>query len=240
MNLKLEAAIFSYLGLQEGSNRKLGAAKGKITMLANELAEEIGAITAREKILRFLIALATSESSRLDLLKKRFTVGSLYEEGERIFGWWDTKSQIQAEQLPMYTQTGWVSGKVYFVDQVDKTWKSRGFHPAEHLPIIFFSGGMTVNFQVDQSLLFLKHGYALPCQLQWQRVNTDGISCLYVERSIISSGFWHAWKWWDTAKWWYLEKRPELFADLDWWGETLPPQRFEPEDDPYAAVLGGD
>jgi hypothetical protein len=64
---------------------------------------------------------------------------------------------------------------------------------------------------------------------------------LFVTRSIIEHGFWQAWKWYGAeTKWWYLENRPELFADFDWWGESATkPVRYEPTDNPYAAVLGG-
>jgi hypothetical protein len=62
---------------------------------------------------------------------------------------------------------------------------------------------------------------------------------LFVDRSIIEHGFWQAWKWYGAdTQWWYLEHRPELFADLEWWVDSKP-MRYEPQDDPYAAVLGG-
>lgn len=235
--LAVETAITEYLDLGQSSNRKLGAAKGKITKLVNELAKEIGAVLAREKILKFLESLKIGSNERLDFLLKRFTPGTFYEEGERIFGWWDINEQVQAEELPMYTEIGWDGSKTYIVSVSGGGLK--GFCIAQPIPVKFYAGGLEVSFDVKQSLFWLEYGYALPCKLQWHRGQWDGGTCLWVNRSIFSSGFWQAWKWWEGAKWWYLEKRPELFAPLDWWGKELSPQRFEPEDDPYAAVLGG-
>jgi hypothetical protein len=235
--LAVETAIAEYLDCH-GSNRKLGAAKGKITKLASELASEIGAVAARERILKFLKQLEV-HSDRLDLLKKRFTPGSFYEEGNRLFGWWDLEKQSQAEALPLYTEMQWGGHKSYIISGSSPEWKDRGFDVASRLPVEFFRAGLEVKFDVKQSAFWLEYGYALPCTLQWHRtVWEDNKPALLVHRSIISAGFCQAWKWWDGAKWWYLEKRPELFADLDWWGEVVP-QRFEPEGDPYAAVLGG-
>jgi hypothetical protein len=235
--LAVETAIAEYIDLQ-GGNRKLGAAKGKVTKLANELAFEIGVIAARERILKFLKQIEI-HSERLDLLKKRFTPRTFYIEQERIFGWWDINDQFQAEPLPIYSETNWDNSNAYIVAPCAGEWNSRGFDVAQPLPVKFHSGGLEVSFPVKQSLFWLEHGYALPCELQWRRGEwPEGGTCLWVDRSIIQFGFWQAWKWWDTAKWWYLDKRPELFADMDWWGEPPAPQRFEP-DDPYAAVLGG-
>lgn len=90
---------------------------------------------------------------------------------------------------------------------------------------------------------WLKYGYALPCDLPWHRGKIDNTygECLWVDRSIISAGWWCAYKWWPDCQWWYYERHPEWFTDMDWWPayEEPKPQRFSPIDDPYAAVLGG-
>lgn len=236
--LAVETAIAEYLDLWQVSNRKLGAAKGKITKLASELAGEMGATAARERIFGFLESIEI-QSERLDLLRKRFDPKSFYEEGEKIFGWWDGENQVQAQELPLVKSNGyWVNWD--FCRKDTSIWRARGFEVPVSFPVESLEEGSIVKFDVKRSLDFIEHGYALPCELQWHRGYwDDGGTCLWVDRSIISVGFWQAWKWWDTAKWWYLEKRPELFADLDWWSNELPPRRFEPEDDPYAVVLGG-
>lgn len=235
---KMLEAILAYLS-ENGSNRKIAAAKGRITKFANELASEIGAAAAREKILK-LLEDVTEESSRWDLLKNRFTPGSLYTEGDRVFGWWDTSAQVQAEELPLYGSGATYSVSFYRRDNEAWLWRQRGFELAEDLPTVRRGNELVVQFNVKRSLFWLKYGYALPCDLPWHRGRFDGDgNCLWVDRSIISAGWWQAWKWWDGAKWWYLEKRPELFADMDWWGDwEEKPVFYSPPDDPYAAVLG--
>lgn len=235
----LKEAIHQYL-VADGTSQRVGAAKARVTRLVKDLAEEFGSVTVRELALSFVQSASASYvpvPDQLQLLLNRFTFGSLYVEGQRPFGWHE-ESQAQAEELPLY----YFSEKSCEVSYSNcpkqkKLWEQRGFHLAEDLPVIWrsYSNCLEVVFPIKRSLIFLEYGYALPCQLQWRWDNEGFI----VTRSIISSGFWCAWKWWSDAKYWYLEKRPELFAELDWWGEEMPHQRFEPEDDPYAAVLGG-
>lgn len=217
----------------------VGTAKARVTRLVNDLAQEFGPATARELALACVqSAPEASVPDRVSLLTQRFTVGSLYVDNQTVFGWYEPQSQAQAEALPLY-----YTGESYEVSfsmttKESKLWQQRGFHLAEDLPVVRhgFSRCLEVVSPIKRALHFLEYGYALPCQLQWYR-DEDGF---HVSRSIISAGFWCAWKWWSDAKYWYLEKRPELFADMDWWGEEIPAvrQRFEPEDDPYAAVLG--
>lgn len=235
---KILEAILAYL-LGDGSSRKIAAAKGRITKLASELASELGAVQAREEILQVLTEVK-EDSSRWLLLKNRFTAGSLYQEGDRVFGWWDITLQAQAEELPLYHSGASYSVSFYRRQNEALLWRQRGFEEAEALPTTRRGGELLVEFNVQRSLFWLKYGYALPCKLPWHRGRFDGDEdCLWVDRSIISAGWWQAWKWWDGAKWWYLEKRPELFADMDWWGDWEDKPIFHsPVDDPYAAVLG--
>lgn len=226
---KLHQAIERYATAE--TSRKAAAAKGAITRLVKDLALELGVVATRNEVVK-----ALEPFPDLNWTRQRFTPGSLYQEGEHIFGWWEEgEVQLMAEQLPIARSQN--SYLVSFWDCKDvNLWQQRGFHTAEPLPIEFWPDGLRVRFEDKKTPIFLEHGYALPCLLQWMW--EPGKEYL-VTRSIISSGFWQAWKWWPDAQWWYLNKRPELFSDLDWWGEDAPPPRFEPDDDPYAAVLGG-
>jgi hypothetical protein len=228
---KIKRAIERYL--LADTTRKAAAAKGAITRLANDLAIEFGVVVARKKVWEALDSFVEVP----DWMFLRFTPGSFYQEGDRIMGWWDEgEIQLQAEALPLHHY-----GNVYSVSFFGRSdeaplWELKGFYVAQDLPIKFYRESIQVSFNIRQTLTFLEQGYALPCDLQWQWEQGEEFR---VSRSIISCGFWQAWKWWEGAKWWYLDHRPELFVDLDWWGEEPAPQRFEPEDDPYAAVLGG-
>jgi hypothetical protein len=209
------------------------SAKGNLTRFVNSL-EGISVKEFRSVVSGVLSGVGTEETSRLTLLKHRFIPGSPYEEGNRVFGWWHDE-QLQAEELPLYYRGGTMGYSVSFHGRDGALWRRRGFELPSHYPLEFGEGEIWVRFDFKSALFFASLGFANPCSLQWYWNETDG---LVVSRSIISEGFWQAWKWWEGASWWYLEKRPELFADIDWWGEELP-QRFEPpEDNPYAAVLG--
>lgn len=246
---KLREAIRKYLSFGI-SNRTIGAAKGKITKLVNESASELGTEKARE-LARSVLALVLAEGQevtehRVEILKNRFDVKSFYLEGDRVFGWFDPEHQVQAEELPFY-----FSGAAYYVSFYRRQneymlWLDRGFEAAEDLPTIRDGDELTVNFHPTRSLFWLEYGYALPCKLPWYRGKFDGAAntedeCLWVSRSIISAGWWCAWKWWEGCQWWYYERHPEWFSEMvDWWGTYEPtPVRYEPIDDPYAAVLGG-
>jgi hypothetical protein len=247
---KLREAIRSYL-LQDGSSRKIASAKGRITKLVNESAADLGVQKARE-LARTVLALVIVEgqnisTGRENLLKNRFDVRSFYLEGDRVFGWYDPETQVQAEELPLYFNDGAYYYYVSFYRRSDdySFWRSRGFEAAEDLPTIQHRDGLEVKFDVKRSLFWLQYGYALPCKLQYHRGRFDGNGigddreeCFWVSRSIISSGWWCAYKWWPDCQWWYYERHPEWFTEMDWWG-TPEPVRHEPIDDPYAAVLGG-
>lgn len=242
---KLKAAIERYLSADTKS--KKSSAKGAITRIINERSLTVAAPTMRAEF--WSVAVQFDSDVDLGWLKQRFTVGSFFQEGEKIFGWWDDGSaQVQAEQLPLYHRA-WsdelphVLSSKYYVSfyrcpNEIHLWKERGFYQAEELPIALHWYEKQVKFDVNRSGFWVKYGYALPCELPWSRYD----DCLMVKRSIISAGWWSAYKWWPGCCWWYYGKHPEWFADLEWWGTYNPtpqPQRFEPPDDPYALVLGG-
>lgn len=214
---KLRNAVKRYLDADTG--RKESAAKGLITKAANEL----GDLEKIWDVLREFEGLP-------DWMHQRFTRGSQYLEGDRLFGWY-AEYQIQAEALPMLGLTV----NFYGFKKELYLWKQRGFEEPEKLPVTYYSDSIWVSFPVEKSPFMARYGYALPCELQWKR--SDLGEALEVTRSIIPYGFWQAWKWSENARWWYLEHRPELFADSEWW-ETKS-KRWEPENDPYAVVLGG-
>lgn len=242
---KLGEAISQYLSLA-ASSRKISAAKGRITKLVNESADELGAEKARE-LARTVLALVITEDQptsidRVELLKNRFNPKSFYLEGDRVFGWYDPEHQAQAEELPLVqSENGW-HVSFYRLKNELNLWRSRGFKTAESLPTIRRGDELSVEFHPARSLFWLEYGYALPCKLPWHRGKFDNThdECLWVSRSIIPAGWWCAWKWWEGCQWWYYERHPEWFSDMDWWGTYEPaPVRYEPMDDPYAVVLGG-
>jgi hypothetical protein len=227
---KLKLAIERYQ--RADTIRKAAGAKGVITRLTNELAQEIGPVEARKKIWEVL-----AQVEHPDWMRQRFSPGSFYKEGDRFFGWWDEgQLQFQAEELPFYKLRD--SLEVCFAHCRDDSlkWQLRGFYVATQFPVFRGESHLEVSFPVEKTPFWIEFGYALPCSLQW-RWDENGF---YVTRSIISQGFWCAYKWWEGCQWWYYEKHPEWFADMAVWGEDVLPQQFEPENDPYAAVLGGD
>lgn len=154
-----------------------------------------------------------------DWIKNRFTPGSLYREGDAVFGWFYAE-QRQAKPIPVDVP---LCCEGYL-----KVLKTRdGF--IESVPIPITTNGY-VSVPVQDTFIYTKCGYAEACSLQWHR-DSEGYK---VNRSIIPHGFWQAWKWWDGAWQWYLEKRPELFEDFECWGELVPDPRIKPG----SAVLG--
>lgn len=235
-----EQAIEKYLAAD--TMRKQSGAKGAITRLANDRAAEIGVIAARKEIQEILSSFSSEDLPHW--LRHRFQPGSFYHEGDRVMGWWDEMLQVQAQKLPLVQSEKGYHVSFYACSQDTPLWNERGFGLSESLPVRRMRDGLIVDISLKKTLFWLEYGYALPCKLQWHRGSFDGLvgqdECLWVERSILSAGYWQAWKWWGTeTKYWYLEKRPELFNEMTWWGELeAQPIRYEPEDDPYAVVLG--
>jgi hypothetical protein len=231
--------------LEADRARTMASTKGVITRLANERALEIGVEAARKEILEILNELnklLKYSDSLPDWLLLRFMPGSFYQEGERVMGWWDVERQVQAEHLPIHhcNQRYWVN----FSTHPDEfhLWYERGFDSPKELPVIFGyePSRLLVSFPVKRLPKLIEYGYALPCPLQWHWSEGEG---LYVNRSIIEHGFWKAWRWHEGSRLWYLEHLPELFVDMPMWGDyqfnNQERTRYEPENDPYAAVLGG-
>lgn len=236
----LEEAILSYLTM-DGTKKAIAAAKGKVTRIVNTLAIDMPGREFRQKVLDILekqTPLSTSFQMRLEVLKERFTYKSFYVDGIAVFGWW-SEEQHQAERLPLDRLTksyevsfgGWTSEQIY-------EWKKLGFDTAQCLPVKFYyERQLEVEFDVKASLFWQKHGYALPCRLQYHRAYEDPQeTALHVDRSIISAGFWCAYKWWEGCKWWYMERHPEWFSDDEMWPFEKPPS---PPDNLQAAVIGG-
>ena len=234
---KLSKAIDQYL-TENSTTRKIAAAKGRVTKLVNDLASELGAVAVREMALSLVLA-KDYIRDRTELLKNRFTFGTLYLEGGCIFGWYD-QEQAQAEALPLvYSGTSYSTNFYGFSNKIG-LWQQRGFYTSESLPIRFYAGEIEVNFDVNCSQFWSEYGYARPCQLQWHRGRfDDGGTCLWVDRSIISSGFWSAYKWWSGCQWWYYERHPEWFADAQIWGDWEEKPIFHYAPEPDSAVLGG-
>lgn len=209
-----KAAIQKYL---DAEPHKKSAFKGVITRLINSLPDvtfdKIQKVIAEFKDLPEEIA-------------QRFTEGSLYESNGLVYGW-TRKNQFQAEPIPVYMSWAKENGRYIKVlkDRLDE-----GFAEAVPLPLL----DKFVKVPWQKTDIYARHGWANPCKLQWYWEEGENYA---VSRSIIPHGFWQAWKWWDGARNWYLDHRPELFEDAELWGEK-PPVYHEPPN-PYSAVLGG-
>jgi hypothetical protein len=225
---KLKSAIQKYL---DGDTKlSKSGAKGAITRLVNKaaLAELI------------LIPQILEEFDGLpNWLKLRFQKGSLYQEGDRVFGWYYA-DQVQAEPLPLkLCHQQFENYRYCEVLDCAEEWEIKGFAGAVPLPLTW--SDREVEVPVEELRLYCEHGYASPCKLQWERkigCSHPGDDGYYVTRSIIPYGFWQSWKWWPDAWAWYYEHRPELFEDEVFWRAKEWPVRHSPSDNPYAAVLG--
>ncbi len=226
---KLKLAIQKYLNADTPRPSK-SVAKGIITKMVN-------AASATDLM---LIPEILKEFEELPAwLNLRFQKGSLYQEGDRVFGWC-RDDQIQAVELPVRLgifsyDDGNENRIVEYIRVVASD--EEGFAAPVCLPF----GGCRVNIEPDDPNFreLLKHGWASPCDLQWSWFEASRLSDLegyVVERSIVPHGFWRAWKWWPDCWEWYYSHRPELFEDAALWGDLLP---VEPPNNPYAAVLGG-
>lgn len=192
---KFQKAIERYIA--SGSPVERSRAKGGITKIVNSSTES----NTLEQIQQIL---GEFDDRLPDLIRNRFTPGSLYREKDTVFGWY-RENQVQAEAIPVdipLTATGYL-----------KVLANRdGFAEAVPLPL---SRGVTVAVPNEQTFLYAKYGWANACSIQWYR-DAEGYK---VNRSIIPHGFWQAWKWWEDAQHWYLLHRPELFEDFECWGE---------------------
>jgi hypothetical protein len=225
---KLRAAIQKYLDADTKPSRS--GAKGAITKLIN--AASLTDVMLIPGVLQKFEELP-------NWLKLRFQKGSLYQEGERVFGWY-REGQVQAVELPVVLDIfSYDDGeKNRIVKYIRVISGGMGFAPAIDVP--FDGCRVDVSPDSDNFWELLEVGYASPCDLQWswfERPRWSDKEGYVVERSIISHGFWQAWKWWPDCWQWYYGKRPELFEDAVWWGkEELELVRYEPPD-PYAAVF---
>jgi len=176
-------------------------AKAAITKVVNNSTE----LNTREQIQEVL-----ADFDELpEWIKNPFTPGSLYKESDSVFGW-HRENQVQAEAIPVTITFEGLDREGYL-----RVIASRdGFKEPVNLPLTGDCNVVSVPLQ--ESFLYAKHGWANACLLQWHR-DKEGYR---VDRSIIPHGFWQAWKWWEGAQYWYIEKRPELFEDFDCWGAS--------------------
>jgi hypothetical protein len=207
---KLRQSITRFL--EADTSRKQAGIKGVITKLITQRAVEVGVTATRGEVLQVL-----EEFENLpDWLKERFNPRSFYKEKDRVFGWWDATEQVQAEELPLYHSVDRYYVSFYGSQNEAWIWNRRGFHLAQELPLKHGTESSWVDFPVEWTEFWLPYGYALPCKLQWYWDDDE----YRVSRSIIDHGFWQGWKWWEGAKYWYFNHRPELFIDMvEWWGE---------------------
>ncbi|MCC3405203.1 MAG: hypothetical protein JGK17_06325 [Microcoleus sp. PH2017_10_PVI_O_A] len=228
---KLKAVIQKYLDARTKLSKS--GAKGAITKLINR---------ATPSDLLLIPEIAKEFEGLPQWFKLRFQKGSLYQEGDRVFGWY-AENQVQAVKLPVLLDNftyddGEEMRTVRYIRVVFEN-KDMGFFPPISLPF----DGVCVNVAVSDDYPFLalwEHGWASPCEIQWSwfgRPRWSHLEGYVVERSIISHGFWCAWKWWPDCWRWYYKKRPELFEDAEWWGKKeLVRHEHEPSN-PYAAVF---
>ncbi|MEG4133071.1 hypothetical protein QUA41_31040 [Microcoleus sp. Pol11C1] len=237
---KLRAAIQKHLDA-DTKHSKSGTL-GQITKLINA-AVAVEKTLAVEAIETIKSVLAEFEGLP-DRLTLRFQKGSLYQGehtrgGGLVFGWY-SENQIEALPLPVIFDDIILpdGGNRKYIRVVSGEMRSHGFLPAVDLP---FYGSYVYTYPTDENFFeLLKAGWASPCPIQWSwldRPSWVNLEGYVVERSIIPYGFWVAWKWWPDCWQWYIEKRPELFDDAEFWHKE--PTRYEPPaGDRYAAVLG--
>lgn len=228
-SMSIAEAIANYLNATT-FNSQLEAKKEFISVI-NERSLQTNPTATRAEVWQVLRRL----NDMPDWLTGRFTPGSIYREGSRVYGWLkDASIQVQAEQLPFSRNSiflvvdfnGWSK-------EEELIWRELGFIPAEDLPAKLYRDCIEVNFPIERSLFWIEYGYALPCKLQHYRHQ----NALYIDRDIIEHGFQRAWAWSKNVRWAHLQSHPEWFADLEWW-DKVEPTRYEP-DNPHAAVLGG-
>lgn len=210
---KFKKAIDKYLAAETSTAKS--AAKGVITRTVNSCLFNSGILEEIQEVL--------AEFDELpDWVKNRFTPGSMYREGDLVFGWYK-EGQVQAESIPVDIP---LCAEGYMKVLANRD----GFLEALPLPL---GKDFTVTVPYEETFTYAKYGYANACPLQWYR-DAEGYK---VERSIVPHGFWQPWKWWEGAAYWYLRHRPELFEDFDCWGSWTETEDAQPKS--YDAILGG-
>jgi hypothetical protein len=237
---KFELAVNKILAQQY--NERVG--KAQVTKILNQWEKEDTPDSIKRDINAILALLDIPKWA--DWIQQKFTcvLGSFWLEssskyGDVVLGWYNI-NQIQAEPLPLalYFQR-FEDDRYCEVLGWGEAWEAKGFAEAVPIPLTWFD--REVKVPVEEMRFYCEHGYASPCKIQWERKNTRSHpedNGYYVTRSIISYGFWQAWKWWPDAWAWYYEHRPELFEDEVFWRAKELPERHNPPSDPYAAVLG--
>jgi hypothetical protein len=170
-------------------------AKAVITKIVNNSTE----LNTREQIQEVLAGF----DELPEWIRNRFTPGSLYKEGGSVFGWY-RENQVQAEAIPVTITSKGLDKEGYLRVIASQDGSEVPVDP----PLA--DGDSVVSVPPRESFLYAEHGWANACPLQWHR-DEEGYR---VDRSIIPHGFWQAWKWWEGAWHWYIEKRPELFEDF--------------------------
>jgi len=143
-------------------------------------------------------------------IENHFTPGSLYTDRGLVLGWW-RDDQVQAEPLPV------ALSKNYFKElprEMGVIADRNGFSRSTPLPLLHGSslgvpGCLIVSVPSGLSVEYARYGWAEALPLQWRRDWGRYI----VDRSILTCGFWPAWKWWPGAGDFYAENPPYPMAE---------------------------
>lgn len=170
-----------------------------------------------------------------------------------VYGKWND-SQIVAEPLPLISITEGLNGFEVNLWEVKarerQEWKNRGFLMAEPFPVVRRDQDQASYVEISRSKWkeMASFGYVEAMPLQWSRRtqepswtkysqqpspayadSREDRPGLYVDRSIISHGFWNAYKWWAGCRDWYYYRHPEWFWDDPIWGSEIVEAVFVPE-----------
>lgn len=195
--------------------------KGRFTRTVNQWAKTYGVTVARETALNLvsLLWLADLSNPQLQLLLKRLTVNSLYQDGESTWGWYCPETQVQAERIPLIIKTGKITVNLWAFKKDEGFWTRKGFKDAVGLPYIRndhpLLNSLIVSISWKDADFWREYGYAMPEELQYEREEDS----LTVTRNLKEYGFWRAYKWWKGCQDWYREKHPEWF---EYEAETTP------------------
>lgn len=219
--------------------------KTQLTKIVNNWKRDESSEVIKNAIEKVLRAITTPTGAHWEWIHQRYTYvpgyfwleNSSRKYGDTILGWHDPL-QIQAEPLPLNLHYQRFEDERY-CEVIDWGWEEKGFAAAEDIPLSSYNtnNALEVKIPSDKTWFFCDYGYAAPCQLQWSRKyeHSPTDKGLYVLRSIISHGFWCAWKWWPEAREWYYEHRPELFEEEEIWSRSELVQYNPPNS--YSAVL---